>query len=64
MFTLSLEGLRPRRAFFRPPRPIHFLIPFSDLCALCVSAFSSPSLSPFNFKLLALSGTPVSLSVM
>jgi len=27
----------------------------SDLCALCVSAFSSPNLSPFNPKLLALS---------
>jgi hypothetical protein len=27
----------------------------SDLCALCVSAFSSPNLSPFSFRLLALS---------
>jgi hypothetical protein len=29
-------------------------VPVSDLCVLCVSVFSSPNLSPFNFKLLAL----------
>jgi hypothetical protein len=28
-------------------------LPASDLCVLCVSVFSSPNLSPFNFKLLA-----------
>ena len=26
-------------------------VPVSDLCVLCVSVFSSPNLSPFNFKL-------------
>src|SRR5580693_4914449 len=37
------------------PTSISKPVPVSDLCVLCVSAFSSPNLSPLNFKLLALS---------
>ena len=36
------------------PASISEPVPVSDLCVLCVSVFSSPNLSPFNFKLLAL----------
>jgi len=59
MLTQSLEGFRlyPDRRRARPAPPTKPVpVPsFSDLCALCVSAFSSPNLSPFNPKLLALS---------
>src|SRR5208282_5269847 len=32
------------------PAPISKSVPVSDLRVLCVSVFSSPNLSPFNFK--------------
>jgi hypothetical protein len=37
------------------PASVSKSVPVSDLCVLRVSVFSSPNLSPFNFKLLALS---------
>jgi hypothetical protein len=37
------------------PTSISKSVPVSDLCVLCVSVFRSPNLSPFNFKLPALS---------
>jgi hypothetical protein len=39
-FTLSFEGA-----------PTSKSVPVSDLCVLCVSVFSSPNLSRFNFEL-------------
>jgi hypothetical protein len=62
MFNLSLERFRPRRTPSPTARPIHSApIPFSDLCVLPTSPFSSlPSPSVRNMQTFQLSTLPTS----